>query len=181
MLGARVADLTSNTGCSFKHDMTPQGFIAPSPDIYWVLVEGNTGAGTADWTLYSVTIFPTVIFGCHESDANGDFHGQGDFQGLNGKGNVKLDDDKCEPNEVSSSNLGDGKDFQSTSISTVSFNTLAQTVTITGVGTHGGVPVKFTFVGLETGPTTPGWVSFALSDGYSNAGNLTSGYIVLHD
>jgi hypothetical protein len=177
-LGARVADLTSGTNCSFKRSLTTDGFIAPSPDIYWVLIEGNTGAAAADWTLYQVTIFPTAIFGCNEGDGNGDFQGQ---HGQNG--NFNVDDDQCEDgdqNQVSSTNLGDGKDFKSTQISTTKFDAVAHTVTITGLGTHGGVPVAFTFVALETGPTTPGWVSFAFSDGYTNAGTLTNGIVVLH-
>jgi hypothetical protein len=176
-LGARVADLTSGTSCSFKLGLTTDGFVTPSTDIYWVLVEGNTGAAAADWTLYQVTIFPTAIFGCKENDGNGDFHG------ANGIGNFHADDDKCEDgneNQVSSTNLGDGKDFRSTQISTTTFDAAANTVTITGLGTHGGLPVAFTFVALETGPTTPGWVSFAFSDGYTNAGTLIDGSILLH-
>lgn len=181
LLGARVADLTSGTKCSFTRNLTPDLFLAPSPDIYWVMVEGNRGAGVADWSLYTVTITPTEIFGCQEDDANGDFHGQGDFASQNGhKGNFNLNDDRNCGRAVSSTDIGDGTDFQSTAISTVSFNTLANTVTITGIGTHAGVPVTFTFIALETGPTTPGAVSFALSDGYSNTGTLTSGTIILH-
>jgi hypothetical protein len=113
---------------------------------------------------------------CQESDGNGDFQGQQ-------QGNFQMDDDGCmdgDQNQVSSSNVGDGKGFQSSQISTSKFDAVAHTVTITGIGTHGGVPVAFTFVALETGPTTPGWVSFAFSDGYSNAGTLTNGVIVLH-
>jgi hypothetical protein len=177
-LGARVADLTSGTHCSFKRGLTTDGFIAPSPDIYWVLIEGNRGAFAADWSLYSVTITPTVIFGCNEDDGNGEFQGQ---NGQNG--NFNLDNDQCEDgdqNQVSSTNVGDGKDFKSTQIISTKFDTVTHTVTITGLGTHGGAPVAFTFVAMETGPTTPGWVSFAFSDGYTNAGTLVSGSILLH-
>jgi len=178
-LGARVADLTSGTNCSFKRNLTTDLFVAPSPDIYWVLVEGNRGAFAADWSLYQVTIFPTAIFGCKEHDANGDFHGQGDFRGPNGqKENFNLNDDDC-GSAVSSTDVGGGSGFMSTSTSSVSFNTLARTVTITGTGTHDGLPVTFTFVALETGPTTPGWVSFTFSDGYTTAGTLIDGSILL--
>jgi parallel beta-helix repeat protein len=114
---------------------------------------------------------------CGEEDGNGNFHGD------HGDGNFAFDGDGCmdgDQNQASSTNVGDGKTFQSTSISTTSLNTLAHTVTITGLGTHGGVPVAFTFIALETGPTTPGWVSFAFSDGYTNAGTLVSGSILLH-
>jgi len=49
-----------------------------------------------------------------------------------------------------------------------------------GIGTSGGAPVSFVFVALETRPTTPGWVSFSFSDGYTNAGILVDGSILLH-
>jgi hypothetical protein len=114
---------------------------------------------------------------CHESDGNGD------FQGTNGKGNFNIDNDGCmdgDQNQISSTNRGDGKDFRSTQIDTTTFDSVAHKLTITGVGVSGGVPVSFVFVALETGPTTPGWVSFAFSDGYTNAGTLVNGSILLH-
>jgi len=80
---------------------------------------------------------------------------------------------------VNSTNRGDGKAFYSTQINSVKFDLVANTITLTGLGTSGGLPVSFTFVALATGLTTPGWVSFAFSDGYVNAGLLTSGSIVL--
>jgi hypothetical protein len=83
-------------------------------------------------------------------------------------------------NQVSSTNRGDGKDFRSTQIDTTTFDSVTHKLTITGVGISGGVPVSFVFVALETGPTTPGWVSFAFSDGYTNAGTLVNGSILLH-
>jgi hypothetical protein len=113
---------------------------------------------------------------CGEEDGNGDFQGQQ-------QGNFQMDNDGCmdgDQNQVSSSNVGDGKDFKSTQISTTRIDAAAHTVTIIGIGTHGGVPVAFTFVAVETGPTTPGWVSFVFSDGYTNAGTLTNGVVVLH-
>jgi hypothetical protein len=179
-LGAHVTDVTSGTNCSFTRGLTTDGFVTPASDIYWALVEGNRGAFAADWSLYSVTITPTAIFGCKEHDANGDFHGQGDFKGQNGqKENFNMNDDDCGV-AVSSTNVGDGSSFMSTSTSSVSFNTLARTVTITGTGIHAGVPVTFTFVALETGPTTPGWVSFTFSDGYTTAGTLIDGSVQLN-
>src|SRR5712692_1215297 len=72
----------------------------------------NRGTGTVS------VISDGTVTQCRESDGNGDFHG------ANGKGNFHADDDRCEdgiPNQVSSSNLGDGKDFQSTQISTTTF------------------------------------------------------------
>jgi hypothetical protein len=110
-------------------------------------------------------------------------NGTGNFQGQQGNGNFNFHNDGCrdvDKNQVSSTNRGDGKDFQSSRIDTTSFDPVANTLTITGIGTSGGVPVAFTFVALETGLTTPGWVSFAFSDGYTNAGTLVNGSILLH-
>lgn len=81
---------------------------------------------------------------------------------------------------VNSTNRGDGKDFYSTHINSVKFDTVANTVTMIGLGTSDGVPVAFTFIALATGPTTPGWVSFAFSDGFTNAGILLNGSVILH-
>jgi hypothetical protein len=81
---------------------------------------------------------------------------------------------------VQSTNRGDGRDFQSTQVDSIQYNDLGNTVTITGLGTSNGLPMAFVFVGLETGPTTPGWVSFAFSDGYTSAGTLIDGSVLLH-
>src|SRR5438132_5852046 len=118
----------------------------------------------------------------------------GDFNGNHGKGHFNFDEDKCEdgdPNQASASDRGDGRGFQSTQIQTVQFDrmTLPRTITITGLGIVGGttglgtslgLPVTFTFVAVEPGPTTPGSVSFIFSDGYANAGPLTGGSVILH-
>ncbi|HKV87358.1 MAG TPA: hypothetical protein VJT78_05115 [Candidatus Dormibacteraeota bacterium] len=121
---------------------------------------------------------------CRDADANGDFHGN------HGDGDVKADNDNCEEtghggngegnDNVQSSNRGDGKDFHSTTIDSTSFDSTANTMTITGLGVSGGSPVAFTMVVLESGPLTPGWVSMAFSDGYTNAGDLSDGGVVLH-
>ena len=161
-----VPDSTSTSKCSVTY--TPAA--AGAHTILAIYGGDPTHQGSTGTTV--VTVTPA----CREADGNGDFHGS------NGKGNFHADDDQCEdgiPNQVSSTNVGDGKDFQSTQISMTTFDSVANMVTITGFGTHGGVPVSFTFVALATGPTTPGWVSFAFSDGYTNAGTLTSGDVVL--
>jgi len=122
-----------------------------------------------------------VITSCGPSCREAD--GDGDFNGSKGKGNVDMDDDHCEDGQtdhVDSSNRGDGKDFHSTQIQSTTFDSGANTVTITGTGTSAGQPVTFTLVALETANGSPGWVSFAFSDGFSNAGSLASGSIQLH-
>lgn len=148
-------------------------------DSAWQLTNPNGYTHYIDNISYGSTFITSPQSGCQESDGNGDFQGQQSGQ----HGNFNFDNDGCidgDQNQVSSTNRGDGKDFQSTQINTASFDPLANTITITGVGTSGGVPVAFTFVALETGLTTPGWVSFAFSDGYTNAGTLVNGSVLLH-
>ena len=96
---------------------------------------------------------------------------------------ARFDGDGCKDGDqdgVQSDNRGDGKDFQSTSIDSIAVNDLGNTMTIVGSGTSGGVPVGFVLVAVESTPLTPGWVSFTFSDGYSNAGTLIDGSILLH-
>jgi hypothetical protein len=115
--------------------------------------------------------------GCRESD------GDGSFQGQRGQGNFSFDGDGCkdgDANGVSSTNRGDSKSFSSTSIGSMKFNPTTHTLTMAGLGTVAGVPVSFVFVAVETGLTTPGWVSLTFSDGYTNAGPLLSGNVLLH-
>lgn len=114
---------------------------------------------------------------CRESDGEGDFHG------TNGNGHFSFDRDGCldgDHDSVDSSNRGDGKDFHSTEIDSAQYDDSAHTMTVVGLGTVNGLPVVFTFVATETGTGTPGLVSFVFSDGYTNAGPLTSGSIILH-
>ncbi len=136
---------------------------------------------------------------CQKNDGEGEFegnHGHGHF-----KHHFRKDHQKCqdtENDEVSSIDRGDGKDFHSTWIQSVQLDKSLQsggvtrTVTIVGLGTitdpsstgvlgtTTGLPVSFTYVAIEPTLTTPGWVSFTFSDGFTNAGPLTSGSIVLH-
>ena len=114
---------------------------------------------------------------CQEDD------GEGEFDGSHGHGHFKHDHDKCEDggaDQVSSTDRGDGKDFQSTWIESTQLDRITRTVTIIGLGTTGGLPVSFTYVATEPTATAPGLVSFAFSDGFTNAGPVTSGSILLH-
>jgi hypothetical protein len=114
---------------------------------------------------------------CGEADGEGDFHGD------HGNGHFAMDSDGCrdgDTDQVKMTDRGDGHDFQSTSINSAAFDPLTNTLTITGVGITSGLPVAFTLVAIETGPATPGWVSFVSSDGFANSGPLTSGTILLH-
>lgn len=182
------SDWDNNGGtCGFVYEHPYAFEIACHPgatvtDVFVVTDSAWICCNTSGYTHYIDNIHYGAAFitrpgeGCQESDGNGDFQGQQN-------GNFNFDNDGCidgDQNQVSSTNRGDGRDFQSTQITTSTFDATANTVTITGVGTSNGIPVTFVFVALETGPTTPGWVSFAFSDGYTNAGTLVNGNILLH-
>jgi hypothetical protein len=114
---------------------------------------------------------------CHEGDGNGHFRGD------HGDGNFEGDSDGCrdgDEDHVDSDNRGDGKDFHSTSIDSMSLNSLGDTLTIVGSGTSAGIPVTFVLVEVESTLLTPGSVSLSFSDGFTNAGDLLDGSVLLH-
>jgi len=163
----------------------PAGHMNPTfmlPTWGWIYNQG-AGVGYGNlWANIASGSFGDIVAtqgtqGCQEADGNGH------FQGNHGNGDFAMDDDSCEDgdnNNVQMSDRGDGQSFQSTSINSMNFDPLTNALTLTGLGTTNGLPVAFTLVAIETGATTPGWVSFVSSDGYSNAGPLTDGSIVLH-
>ena len=115
--------------------------------------------------------------GCHEGDGGGHIKGK-----KSGEASFQIDQDRCEDGDaehVDASDPGSNMDFHSTQIESVSFNDVAQTMTIVGQGLDNGVPVTFTAVGVDNGATTLDTFSLTLSDGYSNAGNLLDGAITL--
>ena len=179
-------DWDNNGGtCGFRYEQTYTVVLAchPGATVTGVIVVTDPAWLAGPYTHYvdnisygnALITSPSGV--CQESDGNGD------FQGDHGKGNFKHDGDGCldgDNDNVQSTDRGDGHDFQSTQVDTIQYNDLGNTVTITGLGTSNGIPVAFVFVALETGPTTPGWVSFVFSDGYTNAGTLIDGSVLLH-
>jgi hypothetical protein len=140
----------------------------------WTLFDGNTDA------LRIRANGETIIYDFEPARPGCSSQGDGDFQGEQ-HGNFSFRA-RCDSNDdrVDSTDRGDGKDFHSTQISSTVFDSEARTMTITGIGAStGGLPLTFVFVAVETGPTTPGWVSFAFGDGYVSAGNLIRGAVTL--
>ncbi|HZY94231.1 MAG TPA: S8 family serine peptidase [Candidatus Bathyarchaeia archaeon] len=175
---ARTGDTSMNykiTNSTFIASLNNPGFNSGTWDVRVLnFDQGSQVTLTVDIN-YPAT-GPPPPPGCTESDGNGDFQGQQ-------RGNFNFDNDGCmdgDEDNVQSTNRGDGRDFQSTSINNVRTDSVAHTMTITGVGVSGGLPVAFVFTALETSSTTPGWVSFSFSDGYTNSGLLINGSIVLH-
>ena len=112
---------------------------------------------------------------CHEAD------GAGTFQGKGGTAQFSFDEDRCEDSDsesVSETDPGNAN-FQSTQITSVAFDDVANTVTILGSGTDNGNAVTFTMVGVGSSVGLPASFSLALSDGYVAGGPLVTGSIQL--
>jgi hypothetical protein len=113
---------------------------------------------------------------CHEGDGDGQVQGA-----RSGNATFRVDQDACEDRDAESvdvSDSGSGTDFHSSQIQSVSFDDVANSMTVVGAGTNAGHPVTFTMVALN-GPAGIGTFSLILSDGYAVNGTLQSGSIQL--
>src|SRR5437588_4776514 len=109
--------------------------------------------------------------------------GQGDMPGKNGgKASFSVHENDC--NESGdSANFNDpssGTAFQSTKVTSVAYDGVAHSVTMTGLGTNNGLPVAFTIVAVDSTLVPPGKFSITLSNAYTDSGNLLDGSITLH-
>jgi hypothetical protein len=120
---------------------------------------------------------------CHEADANGDLHG-------NGNGDDKkfsVEEDQCEHDQGDSSGGPDvtfsdpsaGVNFASTQTQSLVFNDATRSMIATGTGLDNGKPVTFVAVAVDNGATSLDTFSLTLSDGYSAGGNLVDGSVNL--
>src|SRR3989441_3756926 len=114
--------------------------------------------------------------GCRQADGDGDEPGKN-----GGTAHFHFHHDDCnqQPESEDFSDSGSGTDFHSTQVTAVSYDTVAHTVTIVGLGTNNGLPVAFTIVAVDSTLVPPGVFSITLSDGYSNTGSLLTGSILL--
>jgi len=112
---------------------------------------------------------------CHEGD------GDGTFQGKGGTASFHFDEDTCEDSDAESVSESDpgNANFQSTQVTSVTFDDLANIVTIAGTGTDNGNPVSFTMVGAAASPGLPATFTLILTDGYVISAPLLSGGIQL--
>jgi hypothetical protein len=113
---------------------------------------------------------------CHEGDGDGQVQGA-----RSGNATFHVDQDACEDRDAESvdvSDSGSGTDFRSSQIQSVSFDDVANSMTVVGTGTNAGHPVTFTMVALN-GAAGVGTFSLILSDGYAVNGTLLSGSIQL--
>jgi hypothetical protein len=122
---------------------------------------------------------PTGGGSCHEADGDGEVQRM-DAQGVH-RAKFHFDKDKCEDGAAESVDVQDADahtDFHSTQMSTVAFDDVLHTITVTGSGTNSGHAVNFTMVAGD-GIAGLGTFSLVLSDGYSVTGTLLSGLIEL--
>jgi hypothetical protein len=114
---------------------------------------------------------------CHEADGDGNVIGKN-----GGTAHFHFDRDRCEGDgdteSVDEQDPASGTDFHSTSITAVTFDDIARTLTIIGAGTNAGRSMSFTMLGVDNG-VLPGVFTLALSDGYAVSGTMLSGSIQL--
>src|SRR5947209_3839168 len=125
---------------------------------------------------YNTRPQPPVPPPCREADGDGDEPGKN-----GGTAHFHFHHDDCnqQPESEDFSDPSSGADFHSTQVTAVSYDTVAHTVTIVGLGTNNGLPVAFTIVAVDSSLVPPGMFSITLSDGYSNTGSLLTGSILL--
>jgi hypothetical protein len=113
---------------------------------------------------------------CHEGDGDGDIS-----DGRGGKAHIHFDQDACEdanPESIQERDSSTGDNFQSNSVTAISFNDALSNVTIAGTGTHNGNPVTFTLIAVNGGAGI-GAATLILSDGYAVSGTMLNGSIQL--
>jgi hypothetical protein len=99
-----------------------------------------------------------------------------------GRAYMHVHEDDCieQPDREDYSDPSAGKEFHSTQNTAVTYDSVAHSVTIAGLGTNNGSQVAFTIIMVPSNLVPPGIFSITLSDGYSNTGSLLAGAITLH-
>src|SRR5882724_3858817 len=109
--------------------------------------------------------------------------GKGDEPGKHG-GSANFafnyDDSNPQSNSAAFSDPGSGVSFQATQFTSATFDEVAHSVTLTGLGTDNGVSVGFTIVAVDSSLVAPGMFSITLSSGYSESGRLLDGSITIY-
>jgi hypothetical protein len=113
----------------------------------------------------------------HEAAGSGNISGK---KGGKAAFSFNYDDSNQATGSASFSDSGSGVNFQSTQVTTATFDEVAHTVTLTGSGIDNGSPVAFTIVAADSSLAPPGLFSITLSDGYSNSGNLLDGSVTVY-
>lgn len=113
---------------------------------------------------------------CREAGGKGQGAGK-----KSGSSQFNFNHDGCNHSDSASfTDSGSGVNFQATQVTSAIFDDVAHSVTLTGTGTDNGLPVTFTIVAIDSSLAPPGLFSIALSDGYINSSNLTTGSIAVY-
>jgi hypothetical protein len=119
--------------------------------------------------------------GCDKADGDGDAQDKssGKKSHFHFHKRSSCDDPNDKENDNVESDDDSGSHFQSSSVnsSTYSIQDSSQVITLTGTGTHNGLPVSFTMVGVNYGDVAPGIFQITLTDGYVFNGILLDGSI----
>jgi virginiamycin B lyase len=159
-----------------SHTVTEYPVPTAASNPFWIAA----GPDLAMWFTESLgNKIGRITVPCDERD------GEGDIQGVHktNQAHFVMDQDRCkdgDPELVTMHDPDSGTNFTSTRIDSVSFDTTANALTITGIGVDNGLPVTFNVVAVDLGSTALDTFSIVLSDGYQNAGPLLSGSITLH-
>ena len=113
---------------------------------------------------------------CRQANGNGHVPAKN-----SGEAAFNFHQDTCalQPPSVAFSDMNSGVNFQSTQLTSATYDDAAHTVTIMGTGTDNGLPATFTIVATDSTLIPPGMLSITLSDGYINNGSLLDGSIQL--
>jgi hypothetical protein len=118
-----------------------------------------------------------IALQCHKGDGDGDF---GDKDGH--KHHAKFHQDSCGNGGGEVADDDDsGKHFQSTSTDSATYNSSAdsETMTLIGTGLDDGVPVGFTMVAIDYHGLAPAIYTLTLTNGRTFTGSLLSGTVLL--
>jgi hypothetical protein len=171
------------------HDPLPHGFVLR--DGVWKTVDVNLLGALVTIDVTGINNHGCMVGVYRGTDGNrhgfkaslDQADGDGYVPGKN-RGTAKMDfhEDDCiqQSEKEDFSDPGSGIDFHSTQVTAVTYNDVAHSVTIVGLGTDNLLPVAFTIVAVDSTIVPPGTFSITLSDGYSNSGGLLSGIITLH-
>jgi PA domain len=176
----------STGGLTGSSDRTLADFfqIAIDPTNHLINIafaDNSSHAGTTAVTYFTRQRKATggITGGCagHQEDGEGDIRGE-----KGGDAHFRLHHDDCneERDDEEFSDSGEGRDFHSTEVTSVTRDDVAHTVTIVGSGVDNGLPVAFKIVAVDSSLVPPGLFSIILSDGYTNSGPLLDGGITLY-
>jgi hypothetical protein len=187
---SQASDHSNHTGQISTTGLNPTGSDRSLADFFQIAIDptnhliniafadNHAGAAVTYFTRQKKAT-SGITGGCagHEDDGEGDVRGE---RGGDAHFRVHHDDCNERPDDEEFSDPGEGREFHSTDVTSVSRDDVAHSVTIVGRGVDNGLSVAFTIVAVDSSLVPPGLFSITLSDGYTNSGPLLDGGIALH-